>query len=154
MDMKYLLLLAMVLFTVTAAAQFKPVVATDSVAQNTVIKKTIRNQNRKPKNLSLITVKAEIENELNKLVSIYYDQPNTQATWVKIKAAAENLLYGYFKSGKLSGSKNTEAYYVKIGNETMTATDIINRRIILVAGIATVKPAEFEMIRIEKTVAK
>jgi len=152
--MKYAMFLTMILFTVIAAAQLKPVASSDSLAQNAVLKNTVRNQIRKQKNVGLITVKAEIENELNKLVSIYYDQPNTHATWVKIKAAAENLLYGYFKSGKLSGSKNTEAYYVKIGNETMTATDIINRRIILVAGIATVKPAEFEMIRIEKTVAK
>jgi len=59
-------------------------------------------------------------------------------------------LYSYYKNGKLLGSKTTEAYFVKIGSETMTAAHITNRTIILLAGIAIVKSAEFEIIRIEK----
>jgi len=37
-----------------------------------------------------------------------------------------------------------------MGNETMTATDIANHKMILQVGIATVKPGEFTIIKIEK----
>ena len=148
--MKYIILLATIPFTLKAVAQLKQVVATDAVIQNAVIKNTVPNR----KAISNISTKSEIENELNKIVAAYYDQPNSQTTWVKIKLAAENLLYGYFKNGKLLGTKTIEAYYVKIGSDTMTATDIINQKLILLAGIATNKPAEFQIIRVEKTLTQ
>jgi len=145
--MKYLVLLAMITFAKSAAAQLRQVVTKDSETQ----KAAIKNTTLKRKAVFPITLKAEIENELNRIVDAHKHEPNTAATWVKIKADAENLLYSYFQKGKLRGNKSLEAYYVKIGNDTMTAADIRNHTFILLAGVATVKPAEFEIIRIEKT---
>ena len=136
----------MITFAKSATAQLRQVVTKDSEKQKAAIKNTTLNR----KALFPITLKAEIENELHKIVVAFDGQPNTQATWVKIKAAAENLLYSYYKNGKLLGSKTTEAYFVKIGSETMTAAHITKRTIILLAGVAIVKSAEFEIIRIEK----
>lgn len=92
----------------------------------------------------------EIKKELNNILSTYTTMPNTQATWSKIIVEAQNILYRYFRNGKLLGSKAEQAYFVKMGIETMTATDIANHKMILLAGIATVKPAEFTIIRVEK----
>jgi hypothetical protein len=59
-------------------------------------------------------------------------------------------LYGYYKNGKLAGTKTATAYFVKMDVLTMAATDIVNNKMILVAGIAIVKPAEFTILTIEE----
>jgi phage tail sheath protein FI len=41
-----------------------------------------------------------------------------------------------------------EAYFVKVDRTTMTQTDIDNGRLIVMIGVAPVKPAEFVIIRI------
>jgi len=147
MVMKYYILFAMITFTLTATAQLRQVYNKDSVRQKVRFKTTSTHS----KTASIISVKAAIENELGKMLDVHKNEPNNSATWKKIKADAENILHNYFKNGKLFGNKPAEAYYVKIGNETMTAADISNQTFVLQAGIATVKPAEFENIRIEKT---
>ena len=148
--MKYVMLLTMITLTIKAAAQLKQVITKDSVIQNAAIQTTVPNR----KAVGKKSTKTEIENELIKIVAAYFDQPNTQTTWLKIKIACENLLYSYFKNGKLLGNKIVQAYFVKIGSETMTAADIANHKIILVAGIAPNKPADFEIIRVEITCTK
>lgn len=95
-------------------------------------------------------LKTTIEIELNSIVSSYVSQPNTQPTWIKIRAAADDLLFRYYSSGQLFGSQKEEAYFVKMGMETMTAVDIANRKMILIAGIANRKPAEFHIITVTK----
>ena len=48
------------------------------------------------------------------------------------------------------GTKSEEAFFVKMGNETMTATDMANHKMILQVGIAPIKPADFKILVIEK----
>ena len=96
------------------------------------------------------TGKIVIKAELDKIVTAYISQPNTAATWAQIKGTAEGFLYTYYLNGKLMGTKKEQAFYVKMGTETMTAADVANKKMILVAGIAVLKPAEFTLIRVEK----
>ena len=95
-------------------------------------------------------LKTTIENELNSIVASYVNQPNNQQTWIKIKAAAEDLLYRYYSSGKLLGSQKEQAYFIKMGMETMTAADIANKKMVLIVGIANREPAEFHIITVVK----
>lgn len=95
-------------------------------------------------------LKQTIETELINIVGRYVNEPNTQATWIKIKLAADDLLFRYYTSGQLIGLKKEEAYFTKIGMETMTAADIANKKMILIAGIATIKPTEFYVITVSK----
>ena len=97
-------------------------------------------------------LKTTIENELKSIVAAYVNQPNTQPTWIKIKAAAEDLLYRYYRSGQLLGSQKEQAYFIKMGIETMTAADIANKKMILIVGIANRQPAEFHVITDRKSV--
>jgi len=99
---------------------------------------------------ALLPVEVTIENELNKIVAAYTNQPNTAATWIQIKAAANVVLYRYFRDGKLLGTKKEQAYYIMMGPATMTATDITNGKMILIAGIAPNKPGEFMIIKVTK----
>ena len=52
------------------------------------------------------------------------------------------------RNGALEGVKPEEAYFVKCDRTTMTQADIDNGRLIVVVGVAPVKPAEFVIIRI------
>lgn len=95
-------------------------------------------------------LKTTIENELNSIVASYVNQPNNQQTWIKIKVAAEDLLYRYYSSGKFLGYQKEQVYFIKMGMETMTAADIANKKMILIAGIANRQPAEFHIITVTK----
>ena len=147
--MKNLMLILLLLLTVTAPAQ-KRVIQKDSLPAKVILKENV--QLRKP--VSIISVEATIESGLNKIVAVYTNQPNTVATWLKIKAAADDFLYAYFRDGKLQGTKKDQAYFINIGPETMSQADISNHKMILMAGVATVKPAEFVLIRVEQICTK
>lgn len=144
--MKYLLLL-LPLTAATAVAQKKITVVRDSLPVKTIVK----NSQTVKKATQPVLLSNQIEKELHAVLQQYTGKPNTAATWAQAKAAAENVLLPYFMSGKLQGTKAEQAFHVIMGNETMTAADINNKKMILLAGIATIKPAEFTIIRIEET---
>jgi hypothetical protein len=50
--------------------------------------------------------------------------------------------------GMLQGRTAEEAYFVRCDRTTMTQADIDNGRLIILVGIAPVKPAEFVIFRI------
>lgn len=88
-----------------------------------------------------------IKNEIDSLLTIvilkHTKEINSEAVWVQIRKEATDVLMSYYTTGKLMGTKPEQAFFVKMGNETMTATDIINHKMILLYGIAISKPAEF-----------
>jgi phage tail sheath protein FI len=143
--MKILLLIPAVLFFYNAVAQ-QQLRVKDSLTANPVLIKPVT-----IKNVPLLTTEGAIAKELDAVVVANINKTNTASTWATIKQNADNILLRYFKNGKLLGTKPTEAYYIKMGSETMTAADIAAGKMILVCGVATVKPAEFKIIRIEKS---
>ena len=80
-------------------------------------------------------------------------EPNNAATWAKVKTAIENFLTQTWKTGMLLGTKQQEAYFVECGRSTMTQNDIDNGRLIVLIGVALVKPAEFIIFRIKQTIS-
>jgi phage tail sheath protein FI len=98
---------------------------------------------------SKLSLSMELETGLKKIMEQYRNKPNTEDTWTSIKNEAENLLYTYYKNRKLVGNKPQEAYFIKIGLQTMTAADIQANKKILITGISEYKPAEFKVITIE-----
>ncbi len=96
-----------------------------------------------------LSLSMEIETELKKIMEEYRNKPNTEETWASIRNEAENLLYTYYKKKKLIGNKPSEAYFIKIGLQTMTAADIKANRKVLNVGFSEYKPAEFMLITIE-----
>ena len=144
--MKNLLFILLIVLHIKTAAQQKQALIKDPAPAKVVVKNNLF----KSKTATVSSVIATIENELNKIVAAHSHLPNTSATWTQIKSAAENLLYPYFKDGKLFGIKKEQAYYITMDNQTMTAADIANKKMILLAGIAPVKHADFIIIRVEK----
>ena len=94
----------------------------------------------------------KIKLDLNNMMDRYTSTPNTQEIWKMVKSEATDLLMKYYRAGSLMGTKPEQAFFVKIGMETMTTADIENGKMILQVGIATQKPAEFEILAFERMV--
>jgi len=67
---------------------------------------------------------------------------------LSVKRTIENFLGDLWRAGALSGSSEGEAFFVDIGTNTMSQSDIDNGKLICVIGVAPVKPAEFVIFRI------
>jgi len=75
-------------------------------------------------------------------------EPNDEPTWARVRRSVSNFLHNIWRDGALQGTKAEEAFFVKCDRTTMTQTDIDNGKLIMLIGIAPVKPAEFVIFRI------
>jgi hypothetical protein len=77
-------------------------------------------------------------------------EPNDEPLWARIRASVGNFLTTVWRSGALQGTTPGEAFFVKVDRTTMTQDDIDNGRLIILVGVAPVKPAEFVIFRISQ----
>jgi uncharacterized protein len=75
-------------------------------------------------------------------------EPNDEPLWARIRQSISNFLTRVWRDGALQGTKPEDAFFVKCDRTTMTQDDIDNGRLIILIGVAPVKPAEFVIIRI------
>ena len=75
-------------------------------------------------------------------------EPNADPLGARVRRTISMFLTGLWRDGALEGATREEAYFVKCDRTTMTQADIDNGRLIVVVGVAPVKPAEFVIIRI------
>lgn len=86
----------------------------------------------------------------NSLMQFVFEANNAN-TWLRVKKMLENYLMKLWRHGALQGNKHEHAFYVAIGlNQTMTQQDIGNGLLIVEIGLATIRPAEFTIIRISQ----
>jgi phage tail sheath protein FI len=89
-------------------------------------------------------VDASVKNSLSDLVF----EPNDSNTWTKVRGMIENFMFQQWQQGALVGNKPEEAFYVRVGlNQTMTANDVANGRMVAEIGVALIRPAEFIVLR-------
>jgi hypothetical protein len=88
------------------------------------------------------------EESIKKATERFVFEPNDANTWTQVRALIENFLILQWRAGALAGAKPEQAFYVKVGlNETMTALDILEGRMIVEIGMAVVRPAEFIILK-------
>lgn len=75
-------------------------------------------------------------------------EPNNEKLWTKVKASVAEFLRRIWRSGALQGAQPEQAFFVKIGRDTMTQQDIDNGRVIIEVGIAPVQPGEFTVFQV------
>ena len=75
-------------------------------------------------------------------------EPNNERLWANIRRTIEDFLLNLWKDGALLGAKPEQAYFVRCDRTTMTQNDLDNGRLIVLIGVAPVKPAEFVIFRI------
>ncbi|MBL3655545.1 phage tail sheath subtilisin-like domain-containing protein [Fulvivirga sp. 2943] len=89
-----------------------------------------------------------IEESTKKASSFAVFEPNSAATWLKVKAMIDSYLYGIWQQGALAGATAEQAYFVNIGlGKTMTQQDVLEGRMVVEIGIAAVRPAEFIVLK-------
>jgi phage tail sheath protein FI len=75
-------------------------------------------------------------------------EPNDERLWARVRQSVSNFLTRVWRDGALMGAKPDQAFFVKCDRTTMTQDDIDNGRLIMIIGVAPVKPAEFVILRI------
>ncbi|MCK9621354.1 MAG: phage tail sheath subtilisin-like domain-containing protein [Methylobacter sp.] len=89
-----------------------------------------------------------IESSIDKGLQWVVFEPNAEPLWARVRRSISNFLTLVWRNGGLEGTKVEEAYFVKCDRTTMTQTDIDSGRLIVVIGVAPVKPAEYVIVRI------
>jgi phage tail sheath protein FI len=75
-------------------------------------------------------------------------EPNDEPLWARVRRAVEDFLTVLWREGAFQGSKPEEAFFVRCDRSTMTQGDIDHGRLIVLVGVAPVRPAEFVVFRI------
>ncbi|RLA10798.1 MAG: hypothetical protein DRQ60_04665 [Gammaproteobacteria bacterium] len=71
-------------------------------------------------------------------------EPNIAALWNNVKVQFETYLSQKSRAGALAGATPGDAFFVRVGlGETMTPQDVSEGRLIVVLGMAVMRPAEF-----------
>jgi phage tail sheath protein FI len=92
-----------------------------------------------------------IEQSLKLATRAYVFEPNDANTWVTVKSMFVNFLTNLWKQGALAGSSPEQAFDVQIGlGSTMTATDILDGKMLITVKVAIVRPAEFIVITFQQ----
>jgi hypothetical protein len=90
------------------------------------------------------------EESCKKATEFVVFEPNDKNTWIRVKGMISNFLTGLWRDGALAGDKPDQAFFVRVGiGETMTAQDILEGKMIVVIGMAAVRPAEFIILQFE-----
>jgi phage tail sheath protein FI len=73
---------------------------------------------------------------------------NDQELWMRVEPCIRNFLTAEWRKGCLMGTRERDAFYVKVDRSTMNQNDVEEGRLIIQIGVAMVRPAEFQIIRI------
>jgi phage tail sheath protein FI len=77
-------------------------------------------------------------------------EPNNEQLWDRVRHTCTDFLTTVWRDGMLMGRTREEAFFVKCDRTTMTEQEIETGRIIIVIGVAPVRPAEFVIFRISQ----
>jgi uncharacterized protein len=89
-----------------------------------------------------------VEESVKKATEPFVFEPNDANTWQRVKGMIENFLLNLWREGALAGGVPKDAFFVKVGiNQTMTAQDILEGKLIVEIGMAAVRPAEFIILK-------
>jgi uncharacterized protein len=92
-----------------------------------------------------------IEESAKKACMQFVFEPNVSQTWVNVKGMLDNYLTTLWNDGALAGAKPSHAFFVSVGlNETMSALDVLEGRLIVKIGYAPSRPAEFIILEFKQ----
>jgi uncharacterized protein len=79
-------------------------------------------------------------------------EPNGAPLWSKVRDTIQAFLLQTWRAGAFQGAKAEDAFFVRCDASTMTAADLASGNLVVVIGIAPLKPAEFVIVRISQWV--
>jgi phage tail sheath protein FI len=75
-------------------------------------------------------------------------EPNNEQLWTGVRNGITQFLADLWQQGAFTGTRASDAFWVKCDQSTMTQQDISEGRLICEIGVAAVRPAEFIVFRI------
>ncbi|HEY6970213.1 MAG TPA: phage tail sheath subtilisin-like domain-containing protein [Candidatus Angelobacter sp.] len=81
-------------------------------------------------------------------------EPNTPTLWARARLVVEEFLRMLWTKKIFAGNTTKEAFFVRCGTNTMTQNDIDSGRMVIIVGVAPLKPAEFVVIEITSVSGK
>jgi len=91
---------------------------------------------------------AYLERSIDKGTQWAVFEPNGDQLWANVRRTIEDFLLNEWQNGALLGEKPEKAYFVKCDRSTMSQNDLDNGRLIVLIGVAPLRPAEFVIFRI------
>ena len=88
------------------------------------------------------------EKSIEKATQWVVFEPNDEPLWARVRRNVSAFLTRLWMDGMLQGRTKEEAYFVRCDRTTMTQADINNGKLIVLIGMAPVKPTEFVIFRI------
>jgi phage tail sheath protein FI len=76
-------------------------------------------------------------------------EPNGEPLWARIRLQVGTFLHDLFRKGAFQGDTPREAWFVKVGRDTMTQSDIDLGVLDIQVGFAPLKPAEFVILSLQ-----
>jgi hypothetical protein len=96
-----------------------------------------------------------VEQSIKKATARFVLEANDADTWAKVRGLTSDFLNSLWRAGALQGNKPEEAFTVAVGlGTTMTPQDLLDGRLIVVIGVAAVRPAEFVILSIGQWMSK
>lgn len=92
-----------------------------------------------------------IEKSIENSIQWAVFEPNTPKLWSQLTREIKGFLRGIWTEGGLFGESEDQAFFVKIDEENNPQSSRDAGKLIINVGVATVKPTEFVVIRIEQT---
>jgi phage tail sheath protein FI len=96
-------------------------------------------------------LEAEIEMRAGAVLDDLAGEPNGERLWETARRrVADEVLFPLWREGRLLGAKPEEAFFVRCDRTTMTQADLDDGRLVALVGFAPLRPAEFQIIRIDR----
>jgi Bacteriophage tail sheath protein len=100
------------------------------------------------KYVSLRSYVAYLQRSIDKRIRFAVSEPNGEPLWAKVRQRVGDFLFIEFRKGALVGDRPEKAYFVRCDRSTMTQSDLDNGRLVVLVGVALLRPAEFVIFRI------
>ena len=81
-------------------------------------------------------------------------EPNDEPLWAKVRVKVGDYMMSLYRQGAFQGKTPKDAFFVRCDRSTMTQDDINLGIVNILVGFAPLKPAEFEIIRIQHQTKK
>jgi uncharacterized protein len=81
-------------------------------------------------------------------------EPNAEPLWASVRLSVGSFLHELFRDGAFPANAPRDAYFVRCDQSTMSQTDIDDGNLIVLVGIAPIRPAEFVVLRIQQKTLK
>jgi uncharacterized protein len=93
-----------------------------------------------------------IERSIEQSLTWAVFEPNDEPLWALVRMAVNDFLHHLWRQGAFVGAKAEEGFFVRCDRSTMTQHDIDDGRVVVLIGVAPIKPAEFVVFRIQTRV--